>query len=101
MLVTVVCLGLWGCGEASVPGKGTSTPESNAASQAADEDDLVPILSIRELMTYIVDPVSDLVFDAVSVDITADGVAETVPQSSENWFRDRNSTVTQAPSADQ
>jgi len=41
--------------------------------------------SIREVMTYIIDPVSDYVFDAVVVDITPEGMTETVPTTDEDW----------------
>lgn len=46
-----------------------------------------PVLvgSIKEIMDGIVDPAADVVFEAVSFDVTADGVKETKPQTREEW----------------
>jgi hypothetical protein len=41
--------------------------------------------SVREVMTYIIDPVADYVWDAVSTDVTEKGVVETVPKTDEDW----------------
>jgi len=44
--------------------------------------DLKPIVSVKELMRDMIDPASDLVFDAVKVEIGKSGTIETVGKAS-------------------
>jgi hypothetical protein len=46
-----------------------------------------PVLSVKELMEHIVDPVADWVFDAATIDVSAAGVTETKPTSDEDWLK--------------
>ena len=69
----------------------TPTPASAAA-----QLDLAPVVSIKELMENIIDPVSDYVFDAVGTDATAKGVVETKPTTDEDWAKVRQGAVTLA-----
>jgi len=48
---------------------------------------LTPVLSVRELMDALIDPVADWVFDAAVVDVGAGGISETMPQTDEDWQR--------------
>jgi hypothetical protein len=57
------------------------------APAAADPGDLTPVLSVKELMEHIVDPISDWIFDAAVIDIGDKGVVETKPVSDEDWLR--------------
>jgi hypothetical protein len=45
----------------------------------------VPIGSIKEIMDGIVDPTADVLFDAVSYNITAAGVEEKMPRTNDEW----------------
>jgi hypothetical protein len=47
--------------------------------------DLKPVVSVRELMRYMLDPVSDNIFNAVSTVITRSGVADSEPKTDEDW----------------
>jgi hypothetical protein len=72
------------------------TPEAPPPAEAeapAAQPELTPVVSIRELMTYIVDPLVDNIFDAVGTDITDKGVVETVPKTDEDWARIRQGAV--------
>jgi hypothetical protein len=70
------------------------TPEAPPPAAApAAQPELTPVVSIRELMTYIVDPLVDNIFDAVGTDITEKGVVETVPKTDEDWARIRQGAV--------
>jgi cytochrome c556 len=51
------------------------------------QPDLTAYVSIREIMTNIIDPLSDNVFDAVGVDVTDKGTVETKPTSDEDWAK--------------
>ncbi|MEQ1908954.1 MAG: hypothetical protein ABMA15_09025 [Vicinamibacterales bacterium] len=50
-----------------------------------------PVLvgSIKEIMDGIVDPAADVLFDAVSYDVTAAGVVQKVPKTTEDWVEIR------------
>jgi hypothetical protein len=54
------------------------------AAPAVTEPDLVPVVTIEELMENIIDPIADNVFDAVSVDISVKGIVETKPVTDED-----------------
>ena len=69
----------------------TPTPASAAA-----QLDMAPVVSVKELMESIIDPVADYVFDAVGTDATAKGVVETKPTTDEDWAKVRQGAVTLA-----
>ncbi len=63
-------------------------PATAASSRGAST---APVLvgSIKEIMDGIVDPAADVLFDAVSYDVTAGGVVEKVPKTAEDWVEIR------------
>ena len=65
----------------------------SAPEQAAVEPDMKAIVSVRELMTNIIDPLSDNVFDAVGVDVTDKGTVETKPETDEDWAKVRQGAI--------
>ncbi len=66
---------------------------SSGASASAREPtlwgDLKPVVSVKELMHDMLDPISDNVFDAVKVVQTKQGIVETVPKTDEDWEKIR------------
>ena len=56
--------------------------------------DLKPIVSVKELMRDMIDPASDLIFDAVKVEIGKGGTTETVPRTEKDWEKIRIGAVT-------
>lgn len=68
----------------------TSRP---APAPAATEPDLTPVVSVRELMTNIIDPLSDNIFDAVGVDVTEKGTVETKPETDDDWAKVRQGAI--------
>lgn len=46
-----------------------------------------PVVSVKELMQYMIDPISDNIFDAVYWDSTAGGVNKHAPKTQEDWDR--------------
>ena len=82
--------------------KPTSTPaHTTAASQAAPLwGDLKPVVSVKELMKYMIDPVADNIFNAVSTSVTKHGVVDVEPKTEEDWDKIRIGAVSLAESAD-
>jgi hypothetical protein len=62
----------------------------------APQPDLAPIVSIKELMENIIDPIADNIFDAVGTDVSEKGVVETKPTSDDDWAKVRQGAVTLA-----
>jgi len=54
---------------------------------AAKSEAPTPIVSVRELMQNIMDPLADNVFDAVATDVTEKGVVERTPTTDEDWAK--------------
>jgi hypothetical protein len=57
---------------------------------------MTPVLSIRELMTHIIDPTADWIFDAAVVDVSASGTTTTVPVSDDDWINVERGLLTLA-----
>jgi hypothetical protein len=72
------------------------TPAPPAAAAPALLGDMKPVFSVKELMKYVIDPISDNVFDAVTTDITPKGIVETVPRTTEDWEKVRLGAATLA-----
>ena len=53
----------------------------------SSSDSLKPVLSVRELMTHIIDPTADWIFDAAVVDVSAERMTTTVPTSDDDWLK--------------
>lgn len=55
--------------------------------------------TIKEIMHGIIDPSADALWEAVSIDVTAAGVVETVPRTNEDWYAVRRHALLLAESA--
>src|SRR5204862_6369050 len=64
----------------SSPGR-TSAPARPAAQTHALWGDMTPVVSVKELMRDMLDPIADNVFDSVKVVESRKGRVETVPQT--------------------
>jgi hypothetical protein len=64
-----------------------------AAPAAASPADMTAVVSVRELMTNLIDPLSDNIFDAVGYDVTPKGVVETKPTTDEDWAKVRQGAI--------
>jgi hypothetical protein len=71
-----------------------------AARPAALWGDLEPVVSVKELMKYMIDPVSDNIFNAVSTTITRQGTIDVEPKTEEDWDKIRIGAVTLVEGAD-
>ena len=61
--------------------------------------DMKPVVSVKELMRFTIDPASDYVFDAVAIVDSKKGLVETAPKSDEDWEKIRIGAVTLAEGA--
>ena len=90
----IVLLGVAVCaGNALVAAQGSrdKAPVRPATAASTKVASSAPVLvgSIKEIMDGIVDPAADVLFDAVSYDVTAAGVVEKVPKTTEDWVEIR------------
>jgi hypothetical protein len=56
--------------------------------------EIVPLVSVKELMDSMIDPIADNIFDAVWWDNTAKGVVEHRPTTDEDWQKVKVGAVT-------
>lgn len=79
-------------------GSACSSPKPAAppAAAAPAAPTMVPVVSVKELMRFDIDPVADNVFDAVTYDATTKGVKETMPRTDEDWEKVKTGAVSLA-----
>jgi hypothetical protein len=62
--------------------------------------DLKPVVSVKELMKYMIDPVADNIFNAVGTVVTKDGVVDREPTSDEDWEKIQIGAISLAEASD-
>ena len=85
----------------SIPACSSSTPPPPPATSDRPQPqvlwgDMKPLVSVKELMKYMIDPVSDNVFDAVGTIVTKDGLVDRVPKTDEDWDKVQTGAVSLA-----
>jgi hypothetical protein len=76
-----------------------TTPPSAATPDAELWGDLKPVVSVKELMRDMIDPLADNIFDAVGVTIDGTAIQEHTPTTDEDWERIRIGATTLAEGA--
>ena len=79
--------------------KSTPVPAPVPPPSPALWGDLKPVVSVKELMRDMIDPIADNVFDAVKVIVTKKGMVETGPKTEEDWEKIRIGGVSLAEGA--
>ena len=74
--------------------RSSTPPGKTAAAPAAPA--MKPVVSVKELMRFTIDPAGDYVFDAVTWDISKKGIIETKPRNEEDWEKVKIGAVTLA-----
>jgi hypothetical protein len=69
---------------------------TSKSAPAAAPPDMAPLVSIKELMENIIDPIADNIFDAVGTDVSEKGVVDTKPTTDDDWAKVRQGAVTLA-----
>ena len=76
------------------PAPTTATPPA-----AALWGELKPVVSVKELMKYLIDPVADNIFEAVGTKVTKRGTVDIEPKTEADWNRIRIGAVSLAEGA--
>ena len=80
------------CGRSSAPspatGAGSSAPPTLLPSPEL-WGNMTPIVSVKELMRDLIDPLADYIFDAISTSITRAGTVDRFPKTDADWDRFR------------
>jgi hypothetical protein len=61
--------------------------------------DVKPVVSVKELMKYMIDPVADNIFNAVGSTVTEHGTIEIEPKTDEDWDKIRIGAISLAEGA--
>jgi len=61
--------------------------------------DLKPVVSVKELMKYMIDPVADNIFNAVGITVTKQGTVDVAPKTDEDWDKIQTGAVSLAEGA--
>lgn len=90
----------WSCSTPSTP---VSAPpkESPAFDPLTPQvlwGEMKPVVSVKELMKYSIDPISDFIFDAVGTEVTANGIIDHEPKTDEDWDKIQTGAVSLAES---
>jgi len=93
--VGLVCLAF------SIPACSKSTPPPPPASSDRPQPqvlwgDMKPLVSVKELMKYMIDPVSDNIFDSVGTIVTKNGTEDRVPKTDEDWDKVQTGAISLA-----
>lgn len=67
-----------------------------AAAQTGSPGDFMPQATVEEVMESIVMPTADILWNAVSVDVSVEGIKETKPETDEDWEKLHWAAVTLA-----
>jgi hypothetical protein len=89
--ITVLCIVMAGCSS----GKPTSPPPRTSDLWG----DMKPVVSVKELMRDMLDPIADNVFDSVSIVVDEKGTVEISPKTEQDWERIRIGGTTLAEGA--
>jgi hypothetical protein len=94
MLVSATIAACSSSRPAPTPAQTTDPPPA-----AALWGDLKPVVSVKELMKYMIDPVADNIFDAVGTTVTKQGVVDVEPKTDADWDKVRIGAVSLAEGA--
>ena len=73
--------------------------QTTDAPQAALWGDVKPVVSVKELMKYMIDPMADNIFNAVGTTVTSQGTVDVEPKTEEDWDKIRAGAVSLAEGA--
>jgi hypothetical protein len=75
------------------------TPDKPAVPPQPLWGDMKPVVSVNELMKYMIDPVADNIFNAVGSSVTSKGLVEWEPKTDDDWEKIRVGAVSLAEGA--
>jgi hypothetical protein len=80
----------------------TNSATANAAAAAGTPalwGDMKPVVSVKELMRDMIDPIADNIFDSVAIIVDKSGTKEFLPKTDEDWEKIRVGATTIAEGA--
>jgi cytochrome c556 len=77
----------------------TREQRTDVPQNAALWGDVKPVVSVKELMKYMIDPVADNIFNAVGSTVTEHGTIEIEPRTDEDWEKIQVGAVSLAEGA--
>jgi hypothetical protein len=80
----------------SAPAPPAATPTQKAVGSEPLIGPMKPVVSVKELMRYTIDPLADNIFDAVTWDISKKGVVHVEPKTDDDWEKVRVGAITLA-----
>jgi len=93
----ILCATITACSSSKAP---PAPAQSATATQAPVLwGDLKPVVSVKELMKYMIDPVADNLFEAVGTTVTKKGVVNIEPKTEDDWDKVRYGAVSLAEGA--
>lgn len=97
----IVSLTVLACSPSLAPPNNDARPSGPVGSAVSTQlwGDMRPVVSVKELMRDLIDPLADNVFNAVSTVSTMQGMLETAPKTEEDWNKIRVGAVTMAEAA--
>ena len=97
-IVSVIALA---CSSSSGAPNNNATPGGRASGAVSAQlwGDMRPVVSVKELMHDLIDPLADNIFNSVSTVVTEKGTIETAPNTEEDWDKIRIGAVTMAEAA--
>jgi hypothetical protein len=99
--VGIVSLIALACSQAPAAPNNNAGPRARAGDAAAAPlwGDMSPVVSVKELMRDLIDPLADNIFNSVSTVMTLQDTIETAPKTEEDWDKIRIGAVTMAEGA--
>ena len=86
-LFGLVAIGLLAaaCSSTAPASSPDNTPASDRPQPQVLWGDMKPVVSVKELMKYMIDPIADNIFDAVGTIVTKQGMVDREPRTDEDW----------------
>src|SRR5215831_547865 len=98
--IVVAALGAVSCSSKPAPPAPAQAAPANSVQKTVAGEPLIgpmkPVVSVKELMRYTIDPLADNIFDAVTWDISKKGTVHVEPRTDEDWEKVRIGAITLA-----
>jgi hypothetical protein len=84
-VIRAVIVGAWLAASVACTASKVEAPGATPAPVVPAAPVMKPVVSVKELMRFDIDPASDFIFDAVQYDATTKGVSDIYPRTEEDW----------------
>jgi hypothetical protein len=95
----LVLMLVWGCSSSAPAPAPKAAPQPDvppALPSVSLWGDMKPVVSVKELMKYMIDPIADNIFDSVATVVTRKGIEEHTPKTDDDWDKIETGAVTLA-----